>query len=168
MEGKMVTNVRYTNCLLNGQALSIAGSVGRFLWHFVQMLVAMMVGMGIFHVLTGKPSEAYLVLWYAGMELSMIPTMVALMLYQRHGWRHSAEMAAAMLIGPAVFLACAQLGWHNYIPGFTRNTLFGLANATMFLGMLGAMLYRREIYTRSHAAHQPTEQVDVHVHHGSV
>ncbi len=164
----MATNVKYANGLMNGQAPSIAGNVGRFLWHSVQMLVAMMVGMGIFHALTGKPSEAYRVLWYAGMELSMIPTMVALMLYQRHGWRHSAEMAGAMLIGPAVFLGCAQLGWHNYIPGLTREALFGLSDVTMFLGMLGAMLYRREMYTRPHTGDQNTEALGVHVHHGSV
>ncbi len=164
----MVTNVRYTNGLMSGQARNVAGSVGRFLWHFVQMLVAMVVGMGIFHVLTGKPSEEYRILWYAGMELSMIPPMVALMLYQRHGWRHGAEMAGAMLIGPAVFLVCAQLGLHNYIPGLARDTLLGLADVTMFLGMLGAMLYRREMYTRPHAGHQHTELAGAHVHHGSV
>src|SRR5512143_2937683 len=100
----MATNARYTNGLMNEQAPSIAWSVVRFMWHFVQMLVAMMVGMMIFHMLTGKPSETDRVIWYAGMELSMVPPMVALMLYHRHGWRHSAEMAVAMLIGPAVFL----------------------------------------------------------------
>ncbi len=150
----MATNVGYTNGRKNGQVRSATASVGRFLLHFVQMLVAMMVGMGIFHALTGKPTEAYRVLWYAGMEVSMVPPMVALMLYQRHGWWHSAEMAVAMLIGPAIFLACAQLGLHNYIPGLTRNTLFSLADATMFLGMLGAMLYRRAMYTQPHTGHQ--------------
>ncbi len=128
-----------------------APKVGRFLWHFVQMNVAMMVGMGIFHVLTGKPTESGRVLWYAGMELSMALPMAALMLAQGHGWRHSAEMAAAMLAGPAVFIACAALGLHNTIPGLTRNTLLSLADVTMFLGMLGYMLYRRDMYTRPHA-----------------
>ncbi|MGE5262933.1 MAG: hypothetical protein ACM3S0_06095 [Acidobacteriota bacterium] len=164
----MATNASYTNGLMNEQAPSIAWSVVRFVWHFVQMLVAMMVGMMIFHVLTGKPSETDRVIWYAGMELSMVPPMVALMLYQRHGWRHSAEMAAAMLIGPAVFLACVQLGLHNYIPGITRNSLFSLSDATMFLGMAGAMLYRREMYTRPHAGHLHAEAVDVHLHHSQV
>ncbi len=164
----MASNVWYANGLMNGQAPGIARSAGRFFWHFLQMLVAMMVGMGIYHALTGKPSEVYRVLWYAGMELSMIPPMIALMLYQGHGWRHSAEMAVAMLVGPAVFLTCVQLGLHNYIPGITRNMLFGLSDATMFLGMLGAMLYRREMYTRPQAAHQHTAAVEVHVHHGSV
>lgn len=126
---------------------SFRGRAGRFLWHFVQMVLAMMLGMGIYHLLTGKRLAAYPVLNYAGMELSMIPPMVALMLYHRHGWRHNVEMVGAMLVGPAVFLTCAQLGLHNYIPGLSREMLLVLSDATMYAGMLGAMLYRREMYT---------------------
>jgi hypothetical protein len=142
------------------QLLTVFSRSGRFVLHFLEMLVAMMVGMGVFHLLTGKPEAAYRVLWYAGMELSMIPPMVALMLYQRHGWRSSVEMAGAMLVGPAFFLACAQLGLHNYIPGLSRQTLFVLADATMFLGMLGAMLYRRDMYTGPHAGHHDAVGMD--------
>ena len=142
------------------QVLTISLKTGRFVLHFLEMLVAMMVGMGVFHLLTGKPEAAYRVLWYAGMELSMIPPMVALMLFQRHGWRSSTEMAGAMLVGPAFFLGCAQLGLHNYIPGLSRQMLFALADATMFLGMLGAMLYRRDMYTRPHAGHHHAVSMD--------
>jgi len=140
---------------------SHASKVGRFLWHFVQMVLAMMVGMGIYHLLTGKALAAYPVLFYAGMELSMIPPMVALMLHQRHGWRCSAEMAGAMLVGPAVFLACAQFGLHNYIPGLSRETLFALSDTTMYLGMLSAMLYHWEMYTTRPQPHQHTGTIDV-------
>lgn len=146
----MATHARHAHGLATGQMTTTAG-VGRFLWHLVQMLIAMMAGMMLYHLLAGKSTDANKVLWYAGMELSMIPPMLALMLYQRHGWRCSIEMAAAMLVGPAIFLACAQFGWHTYVPGLTRNSLFGLSDATMYLGMLGVMLYRREMYTRPHA-----------------
>ncbi len=94
----------------------------------------------------------------------MIPGMVVLMLYQRHGWRHSADMAGAMLIGPAVFLTAAQLGLQNYIPGLSERTLFVLSDATMTLGMLGDMLYRREMYTRPHAGHQHAEHAEHAAH----
>lgn len=150
----MATNTKQVHVPREFRGRDVAASTGRFLWHFVQMIVAMMLGMGLYHLLTGKALAAYPVLNFAGMELSMIPPMVALMLYQRHGWRCSAEMVGAMLVGPAVFLACAQFGLHNYIPGLSRETLFGLSDATMYLGMLGAMLYRREMYTRPHAGHQ--------------
>lgn len=127
--------------------------MGRFLWHFVQMVLAMMVGMGVYHLLTGKALAAHPVLNFAGMELSMVPPMVALMRYHRHSWQRSLEMAAVMLVGPAVFIACVQFGLHTYIPGLSRKTLFALADITMYLGMLGVMLYRRAEYTTGHAGH---------------
>src|SRR5512136_1436914 len=93
---------------------SRAAKVRAFAWHFVQMVLAMMVGMGVYHLLTGKALAAYPVLNFAGMELSMIPPMVALMRYHQHSWQRSLEMAAAMLAGPVVFIACVQLGLHTY------------------------------------------------------
>lgn len=131
-----------------------AASVGRFLWHFLEMFIAMMIGMGVYHLLTGKALAAYPVVNYAGMELSMIPPMVALMWFQGHSWDCSRDMVVAMLVGPALFLTCAQLGLNNYIPGISRETLFGLSDATMYLGMLGAMLIHREMYTQPHAGHK--------------
>jgi hypothetical protein len=98
------------------------------------------------------------------MELSMIPGMVVLMLFQRHGWRHTAEMIGAMLIGPAIFLTAAQFGLYNYIPGVSLNTLVGLADSTMFLGMLADMLYRREMYTSPHHQHADHAEHAAHVH----
>lgn len=136
-------------------------SVGRFLWHFLEMLIAMMIGMGVYHLLTGKALAAYPVLNYAGMELSMIPPMVALMWFQGHSWDCSRDMVVAMLAGPALFLTCAQLGLHNYIPGISRGNLFGLSDATMYLGMLAAMLFHREMYTQPRGGRQHAFRADV-------
>lgn len=139
----------------DGHTGGSAAQLRRFVWHFVQMVLAMEVGMAVYHLLAYEALAAYPVLQYAGMELSMILPMVALMLYQRHGWRYSAEMTGAMVVGPVVFLACAQFGLHNYIPGLSRETLLVFSDATMYLGMLGWMLYRRDHYTRGagHSAH---------------
>ncbi len=131
----------------------LAASTGPFLWHVVQMVLAMMVGMAVYYMLIGKSLADYPVLKYAGMELAMVPPMVALMLYQRHGWRHSAEMTGAMLVGPAVFLACAQLNLHTFVPGLTRETLLSLSHSAMYVGMLAAMLFRRDMYTGAGAHH---------------
>ncbi len=163
----MATNVGYTNGLMNGQIRSATASAGRFILHFVLMFVAMMIGMGPYFGIFGKrPSGPNLVFWDAGMELSMIPGMVALMLFQKHGWRHTAEMIGAMLIGPAIFLSAAQLGLYNYIPGLSLNTLVGFADSAMFLGMLADMLYRRDMYTSPHANHQHAGHAEhsAHVH----
>ncbi len=125
----------------------------RFLWHLLQMVFVMELGMSLFHAVAGKSLAAYPVLNNAGMQLSMIPPMVLLMRYHRHSWQRSLEMAAAMLAGPALLLACAQFGLHLYIPGLSRSTLFAWASITMSLGMLAIMLYRRAEYTADHAAH---------------
>ena len=84
----------------------------------------------------------------------MIPPMIALMRYHRHSWQRSLEMAAAMLAGPLVILICAQLGLHTYVPGLSLKTLFVLGDISMYVGMLGVMLYRRAEYTTGHADHQ--------------
>ncbi len=149
----MAANTKYVNFPMKVGMRSVAANVGRFLWHFVQMLLAMMVGMGVYYLLTGKALVAYPILNYAGMDFSMVVPMVALMRYQGHGWRHNVEMVGAMLLGPAVLLACAQLGLHAYVPGLSVKTLLGLSDATMYIGMLGVMLYRREMYTTRHAGH---------------
>ncbi len=133
---------------------SVRADVRQFVWHFVQMVLAMMVGMGVYHLLTGKSLAAYPVLNFAGMELSMVPPMIALMRYHRYSWQRTWEMAAVMLTGPVVFIACAQLGLHTYIPGLSIKTLFSLGDLSMYLGMLGIMFYRRAEYTTGHAGHQ--------------
>ncbi len=153
----MATDVRYPNGLVNGRVRSASASAGRFLLHFVEMFAAMMISMMPYHAIFGRSPAGNTILWEAGMELSMIPGMVVLMLFQRHGWRHTLEMAGAMLIGPAIFLTAAQLGLQNYIPGLSERTLFSLADTTMTLGMLADMLYRREMYASSHAGHQHSE-----------
>ncbi len=142
---------------------SRAAKVRAFVWHFVQRVLAMMVGMGVYHLLTGKALAAYPVLNFAGMELSMVLPMVALMRYHRHDWQRTLEMAAAMLIGPAVVIACVQLGLHNYIPGLSPKTLFVLGDMSMYLGMLGIMLYRSAEYTTGHAAHQHTGSAETKI-----
>ena len=150
----MAINVGYTNGLMNGQIRSATASAGRFILHFVLMFAAMMIGMMPYHAIFGKSPAGNTILWYAGMDLSMIPGMVALMVYQKHGWRHTAEMAGIMLIGPAIFLTAAQFGLQDYLPGLSERTLLTLSDVTMTLGMLGDMLYRREMYTGPHASHQ--------------
>ncbi|MBI5031226.1 MAG: hypothetical protein HZB51_11920 [Chloroflexi bacterium] len=149
----MATSTKNVNVPMNGQMQS----AGRFLWHFVQMVLAMMIGMMIYHLLTGKALAAYPVLNFAGMELSMIPPMIALMRYHRYSWQRTFEMTAATLIGPAVFIVCVQLGLHNYVPGLSQKLLFMLGDVTMYLGMLGIMLYRRAEYSTGHDAHQHGE-----------
>jgi hypothetical protein len=79
--------------------------------------------------------------------------MVAWMIVRGHGWRHGAEMAIAMLAPVAASLLPRLLGADADLAWITD-----LSHPGMFLGMLVAMLYRRDHYTGStgpsaHAAH---------------
>jgi len=64
-----------------------------------------------------------------------------------HGWRHGAAMGAAMIVPVAVVLFVCSLGVEETFPWFTT----GLAGIAMFVGMLGYMLYRRDMYTRGYS-----------------
>jgi hypothetical protein len=129
----------------------------RFGWHYVQMAIAMMIGMiplGIVLSALGRPDldtqapEAYAL----AMTVSMLLPMVAWMRILGHDWERTAEMVAAMTV-PIVVLAAGSL------IGPLPNTaaLFGM-NILMWVGMLGAMLFRwRDYAQHGHGQATPTK-----------
>src|SRR5512144_1188436 len=85
---------------------NIATSLGLFILHFLEMLLAMMAGMPILYVLRNliPAASSYSAAFGSGTILSdlamgvfMTVPMVAWMIVRGHGWRHSVEMAVAML-----------------------------------------------------------------------
>src|SRR5438093_8251888 len=70
-------------------------SVGRFVLHFGEMVLAMYVGMLIYMPLEGFIPVS---LQGIGMALFMAWPMVVWMRIRGHGWRHGFEMALAMLV----------------------------------------------------------------------
>ena len=130
---------------------SLASKVGRFLLHLLEMLLAMGAGMGVFHLLVRliPASTRYAKAFEPGTDLHAIAMMVfmtvpmaAWMIIRGHGWRHSAEMAVAMLTPTAVIFLLCQLGALEFLPWLAEAS-----GPAMFLGMLAAMLYRRNHYT---------------------
>jgi len=73
--------------------LAAALSVGRFALHFLEMLLAMYVGMLIFMALPGAMALPAL-LHQFGMAVSMTLPMVLWMRIRGHGSRHGIEMSA--------------------------------------------------------------------------
>src|SRR5690349_5891838 len=122
-----------------------------FLLHFAEMLIAMGIGMAIFGpiraalvdlgytTLLDRTSLDYQV-W---MDVFMVVPMVAWMRVRGCTWKHGAGMGAAMVVPPACVLILCGVGITEVIPWFTTS----LTGVTMFLGMLGYMLYRRDMYT---------------------
>ena len=117
----------------------------------------MMVGMPFFFMLGRliSASSGYKAIFVRGTTLCglamivfMVVPMVAWMIVRGHGWQHSAEMALAMSAPMVATIALRLLGL-----GASQPWLRQLGPWGMVLGMLIAMLYRREHYTGGHARH---------------
>jgi flagellar biosynthetic protein FliP len=130
---------------------SSAAKVGRFILHFLEMLMAMMVGMPFFFMVRNQVpgSSIYAAAFVPGTNLHdvamvvfMVVPMVIWMIVRGHGWHHSAEMAFAMSVPGAVAICLRLLG-----VGGSQLWLVGVSHLGMLLGMLTAMLYRRDHYT---------------------
>src|SRR5215216_6749088 len=127
-------------------------STRHFIRHYIEMLVAMFLGM----VVLGTP--AFLALGAAGvssaelqsdapalmllaMGITMTVPMVAWMRYRGHGWQASNEMAAAMLIPTAGVIALLGAGLVADV-----GTLLAIEHVVMLPSMLVVMLLRRDEY----------------------
>ena len=125
--------------------------VAKFSAHFLEMVIAMAIGMAIF----GPAKSALADLGYTSlldktsidyqvwMNVFMVVPMVLWMRTRGHKWRHGLEMGAAMIVPTACVLLLCRVGVTDVLPWFT-SSLTGLA---MFAGMLGYMLYRHDMYT---------------------
>ena len=125
--------------------------VRHFIRHYLEMVVAMMLGMAVLSAPAGAVydvSDRPLLL-LVEMALTMTIPMVAWMRFRGHGWRLCHEMAASMLI-PALG-ALALLGG-----GLVSETAaLGIEHMAMLPSMLVAMLLRRDEYTGRHHRGEP-------------
>jgi hypothetical protein len=127
----------------------------RFWRHFVEMIVAMVVGMAVL----GVPCRAILAsLGYTWdeavarfpemvcvvMTFNMSAGMVTWMRLRGHGWRASVEMTLAMYAATAITLG---MFWLHTI---SEDSLIGLMHVLMVPAMLFTMLYRRHEYANAH------------------
>ncbi|MEU8206864.1 hypothetical protein [Streptosporangium sp. NPDC049046] len=118
---------------------------GRFAWHYVEMIIAMFVGMVVLGMLLSavglgfshdrQPELAYLL-----MAFDMSVGMAAWMRYRGHGWASTLEMCAAMFV-PVVPLF--PLLWLGFIDG---GSLMTIAHVAMFPLMLAVMFRRLDEY----------------------
>jgi hypothetical protein len=137
-----------------------------FIRHYVEMVVAMFLGM----VVLGGPAMLALeaagvtstelnadapALHLLGMGVTMTVPMVAWMRYRGHGWGPSNEMAASMLIPTAGVIG---LLWGGFVTEI--GTLLAIQHVVMLPAMLVAMLLRRDEYSGGlHAHGQPGQQL---------
>jgi hypothetical protein len=139
-----------------------AASVGRFLWHLLQMVIAMEAGMAVYHLLLGTVlagtgyaalTREYWLFGYWMMVVSMTLSMLAFMrYYHKSNWRSCGAMTLAML---APVAALTVLVLCELIP---LQILHAVGDPLMILAMAAYMLYRRGDPVHGgheHAAHQP-------------
>jgi flagellar biosynthetic protein FliP len=123
-----------------------SGATWHFIRHYLEMVAAMMVGMGVgaaSHLLVDVPDRTSVQL--VEMALWMTVPMVVWMRIRGHGWRASNEMAAAMLVPAAGALALFLTGVVD-----DGDTVFMLEHTVMFTAMFVVMLLRRDEYSGHH------------------
>ena len=112
----------------------------RFIGHFAEMLVVMLLGMGVLTAVLGMPHSSPIEVQALFMAATMTVPMVGWMVIRGHSRRGTAEMAAAMVLPLA---ALFPMSWAGLISG---DALLDLQHVLMVPAMLGAMLYRRTEY----------------------
>jgi hypothetical protein len=123
----------------------------RFLLHFGEMVLAMMLGMVVFGVLNdavlipmGFPylsSRLFPYTYALAMAVAMTVAMVAWMCIRKHPWRLSAEMGGAMLVPTVLLIVICSIG---HLPS---TVLLTGTHILMVPAMLAVMLYRWRDYT---------------------
>jgi hypothetical protein len=135
------------------------------LWHLVEMVLAMMVGMAIFGAVralldpTGFSAalRSHLDARYLIMAAFMAAPMVLLMRYRGHGWERTAEMVGAMVLPVAATCLLWRFGLGAVVPALSDEALGTVSHVAMYLGMLLVMLYRFGDYAHagSHVSQEP-------------
>ncbi|MGH3347781.1 MAG: hypothetical protein ACRDO4_12440 [Nocardioides sp.] len=133
-----------------------AGSWGRFARHFVEMIVAMLVGMAVLYpvwsLVTGGLAEGHPLRGVVAETLAMAATMsigmAAWMRFHRHPWAPVLEMSAAMFAGFVVLYPAYWMG------ALSASDVMMVGHVLMIGFMLVAMLLRRDEYAADHRAHR--------------
>jgi hypothetical protein len=128
-------------------------SIRRFFLHYVEMVVAMFIGMfalskpanWLFSAVGASTSTQHPAMMLFSMGITMTVPMVAWMRFRGHAWRPTNEMAASMLI--PTFAAISLAG-----AGVTKGgPVMVMEHVAMLAGMLIVMLLRRDEYSGGHA-----------------
>jgi hypothetical protein len=144
----------------DGPMQSVAASVRRFLLRFLEMQLPMVLGAAVCYLLLRliPASSSFATVYHpgtylytAGDLLFLTVPVVASMVFRGHGWRHSLEMAVALLAPVAAIIVLGELAGYAY-----RPWLITAGYPAMSLGMLVYMLYRS--YEHAHSAHEHVSQ----------
>jgi hypothetical protein len=128
-----------------------------FIRHYVEMVVAMFLGMAVLGIPAGWALTAVGTSWteltddapalmFLGMATTMTVPMVAWMMYRGHSRRANAEMSASMFLPTFAVIGLLAAGLLT-----DTGALLIIEHVAMLLAMLGAMLLRPAEYLHHHA-----------------
>ena len=133
----------------------MSASTRHFARHYVEMVVAMFLGMGVLLPplgaalrTAGTSLHSSDVLMISAMALTMTLPMVGWMRFRGHAWPVCADMTAAMVLPTLSVLA---LLWSGLVGDL--GTLLVIEHVAMLPSMLVAMLLRRDEYTGAAQRH---------------
>jgi hypothetical protein len=135
-----------------------------FWWHFVEMVIVMLLSMaifgaavsGVFALLGHGNLLHYAVLRGAWMSAYMVVGMRLWMRHRRHDWASVLEMSGAMIVPYVVLVGPFAAGL------LAKGTFLSAMHALMLPCMYLAMVHRRGQYEQDHSRHPRG------THHGSV
>jgi hypothetical protein len=133
-------------------ARRITSSTRHFVRHYVEMVVAMFLGMAVLGAPIGWALGAIGSSWselntdaptlmLLAMAMTMTVPMIGWMRYRGHGWQANTEMSASMFLPTFAVIA---LLWAGLVEDI--GTLLVIEHVAMLLSMLGAMLLRPAEY----------------------
>jgi hypothetical protein len=129
------------------------GRIARFAGYFLQMMIAMAVGMFILDPVwsallpvVAERGGVYTIVMATDMAIGM----AVWMRFRRHVWRRVFEMTAAMCVP---FLLLLLPYWAG---GISLGTLMIAGHVIMMPAMILVMVWQRAYYTRSHNMRRPT------------
>ena len=153
LRGRAVVTARSARAIMRSNAPAM--QVARFVSHYLQMGIAMYVGMLLpvglvlsalgLSRLTRSPEAAALL-----MTGEMVVGMAAWMAVRRHSWRHTVEMSAGMAASTVVAVIASLAGLLPHTAA--SSTPVGML---MWAGMLAAMLLRWRHYAQHGHSHGP-------------
>ena len=131
-------------------------STKHFIRHYIEMVIAMFLGMAVLGAPAGWAMGALGTSWheltddapalmFLAMATTMTVPMVGWMMYRGHGWRANAEMSASMFVPT---FAVIGLLWAELLSDL--GVLLIIEHVAMLLAMAGVMLLRPAEYTHHH------------------
>ena len=136
-----------------------------FVRHYIEMVLAMAIGMFALHPLwtfafraAGAPHLLdHVELMTLVMATDMSIGMGAWMAYRGHGWRDIAEMSAAMYLPFAIFFPATLTGV------MSGGAMMVTGHVLMLVAMLAVMLWRRDHYCHRRPARPAAEAAETGV-----